>query len=175
MELVAPGLPESYLTAIKPLVQSALKLLEEGAQLQPFAFVGNFTTRQVLGIEVDTFSESTKDAACNAIRVAALAVEADFIFLIMESWALKSDKAANYEAIIEKYGSIGASPYRQDVLCLTLETRYGTWMGMPSIMAKGLSKKKRTIPDVELSRTDSMAGRFYHLLPTKDEPAPPIH
>ena len=33
--------------------------------------------------------------------------------------------APQVEAILDKYGSIGASPYRVDVASLALETRYG--------------------------------------------------
>ena len=48
-------------------------------------------------------------------------------------------------AILDKYGSIGASPYRVDVVSFGLETRYGVWMSQCEIKPKGISKKKRTI------------------------------
>jgi hypothetical protein len=37
-------LPERYRAAIAPLIDKARELLEQGEELAPMAFVGNFTT-----------------------------------------------------------------------------------------------------------------------------------
>ena len=94
--------------------------------------------------------------------------EADFIFMIMDAWGLPREKMHRFEEIIERYGSIGASPYRIDIVSFALETRHGLWMAQSSVKPKGVSKKKRTfgVPRFELF-TD-VQGRFVHLLPVKE-------
>ena len=68
------------------------------------------------------------------------------------------------DAILDKYGSIGASPYRVDVVSFGLETRYGVWMSQCEIKPKGISKKKRTIGTPAFQYFKEVAGRFTHLL-----------
>ena len=72
------------------------------------------------------------------------------------------------DAILDKYGSIGASPYAVDVVSLALETRHGVWMAEVPIKPKGISKKKRTIGSPEFRHFTEIAGRFVNLLPVKD-------
>jgi hypothetical protein len=47
-------------------------------------------------------------------------VAADFIFMIMEAWSLRKDKLHHREEIMERYGSIGASPYKIDIVSFSL-------------------------------------------------------
>ncbi len=62
-------------------------------------------------------------------------------------------------------GSIGASPYKIDIVSFSLETRHGTWMAQASIKPKGHSKKKRTCGEVSFIHYDGAEGRFTRLLP----------
>ena len=50
-----------------------------------------------------------------AVRMAAETLAADFVFIIMEAWGLPRDKMPRMDAIIDKYGSIAACPYRLDM------------------------------------------------------------
>ena len=86
-------------------------------------------------------------------------LEADFVFTIMEAWSLRPDKVPQMDAILDKYGSIGASPYAVDVCPLMLETRRGMWVAQPQIKPKGISKKKRTIGAVEFRYYTEAEGR----------------
>lgn len=161
--------PQAYLDIILPLIEKARGILENGEKLQPFAFVGNLTTQQILAVLLDNESTEAKDKSASAIKMAAAHNNADFIFAVMEVWSLRPDKLRQHEEIIEKYGSIGASPYAMDVCSLMLETRHGLWVSQPAIKPKGISKKKRTIGPVEFRFFSEVAGRFSHLLPEKDK------
>ena len=165
--------PQAYMNIISSLIDKARGFLEAGEKLQPMAFVGNLTTKQVVPVTVQTGSEEGKDQSARTIQSAALALEADFVFAIMEAWTLRPDKMRQMNAILDKYGSISASPYAIDTCALTLETRHGLWVAQPQIKSKGISKKKRTIGVVEFRYFTEVEGRFAHLLPMKEGDEPP--
>ncbi len=165
--------PKAYMDVIGPLISSARGFLESGETLQAFAFVGRLSENQVVPVMIKSGADADKDQSALLIQSAALALEADFIFTIMEAWSLRPDKVLQTDAILDKYGSIGASPYAIDVCSLTLETRRGVWVAQPRIKPKGISKKKRTIGNVEFRYYTEVEGRFTHLLPIKDGDEPP--
>lgn len=165
--------PQAYMDIIGPLIDKARGFLEIGEKLQAFAFVGNLTTRQVIQVIIHPGSVEDKDQSAREIQSAALALEADFVFAIMEAWTLRPNKIPQMDAILDKYGSIGASPYAIDTCALTLETRHGLWVAQPQIKPKGISKKKRTIGVVEFRYFSEAGGRFMHLLPMKENDEPP--
>ena len=156
--------PENYLKVISPLIDTARGLLEKGEQLAPIAFVGNFASGKTIQVLLESDANEGKDRSALAIRMAADTLEADFVFLIMEAWSLRKDKLAQMDAILEKYGSIGASPFRVDVASFGLETRYGVWMAQCEIKPKGISKKKRTIGVPVFQHFTEVEGRFSHFL-----------
>lgn len=156
--------PESYLTIINPLIETARGLLEKGEQLAPIAFVGSFTSGKTMQVLLDSTGDESKDHSALAIRMAAEMLEADFVFVIMEAWSLRKDKMGQMEAIIDKYGSIGASPYRVDITSFALETAHGVWMAECEIKPKGISKKKRTIGKPSFRFFTEVSGRFTHFL-----------
>ena len=155
--------PESYLKTILPLIDVARGLLEKGEQLVPIAFVGNFATSKTAQVLLESGTDAEKDRSALAIRLAADMLEADFVFLIMEAWSLRKDKMPQIDAILDKYGSIGASPYRVDVVSFGLETRYGVWMCSARSSSRAFPRRSgpsaRRIPVFQGSR-----GRFTHLL-----------
>ena len=118
-----------------------------------------------MAILIDTQSEDSKDGSVEHIKAAAEKTQADFVFTIMEAWGLPKDKMPRYQQIIDKYGSIGASPYKIDIVGFMLETRYGVWGCQMTLKPKGYSKKKRTFGKVELPFLDGVEGRFVGLLP----------
>jgi len=76
------------------------------------------------------------------------------------------------DAILDKYGSIGASPYRVDMASFRLETRYGVWMSQCESSPREPSKKKRTIGTSGTSAFQyfkEVDGRFTHLLKKNPE------
>ena len=149
--------PQAYMDIISSLIDKARGFLEAGEKLQAFAFVGNLTTKEIIPVMIHPES----------------VVDADFVFAIMEAWALRPNKIPQMNAILDKYGSIGASPYAIDTCSFTLETRHGVWAAQPQIKPKGISKKKRTIGVVEFRYFKEVEGRFMHLLPKKEDDEPP--
>ena len=118
-------LPSRYEELILPLVAKAKGFLEAGEDLSPLAFVGNFETKQTVPVLIDTASEDSKDASVRAISLMAVEIDADYVFNIMEGWGLPKGKLDRYQEIIERYGSVGASPYKIDTANFMLETRHG--------------------------------------------------
>lgn len=165
--------PQAYMDIISSLIDKARGFLEAGEKLQAMAFVGNLTTKQIIPVMIQPGSGEDKDQSARTIQSAALALDADFVFAIMEAWTLRPDKISKMNAILDKYGSIGASPYAIDMCSFTLETRHGLWAAQPQIKPKGISKKKRTIGVVEFRYFTEVEGRFAHLLPKKEDEEPP--
>jgi len=165
--------PQTYMDIIGPLIDKARGFLEAGEKLQAMAFVGNLTTKEIIPVMIQPGSGEDKDQSARTIQSAALALDADFVFATMEAWTLRPDKISKMNAILDKYGSIGASPYAIDTCSFTLETRHGLWAAQPQIKPKGISKKKRTIGVVEFRYFTEVEGRFAHLLPKKEGDEPP--
>lgn len=165
--------PQAYMNIISSLIDKARGFLEAGEKLQGMAFIGNLTTKEVIPVMIQPGSSEDKDQSARTIQSEALALDADFVFAIMEAWSLRPNKIPQMDAILDKYGSIGASPYAIDVCSLALETRRGVWVAQPQIKPKGISKKKRTIGVVEFRYFTEAGGRFAHLLPRKESDEPP--
>ena len=163
-------MPESYWKIVSPLIAKAKGFLENGEPLAPIAFIGSFSSDLTIPVLLKSSSMEAKDDSAFAIRSAAATLDADFIFVLMEAWSLRKDKVLQMDAILDKYGSIGASPYAVDVVSMALETRHGVWMAEVPIKPKGISKKKRTIGTPEFRHFAEVEGRFVNLLPIKDRP-----
>ena len=165
--------PQAYMDIISSLIDKARGSLEAGEKLQAIAFVGNLSTKEVIPVMIQPGSDEDKDQSARMIQSAASVLDADFVFTVMEAWSLRPDKIRQMDAILDKYGSIGASPYAIDVCSLALETRRGVWVAQQQIKPKGISKKKRTIGVVEFRYFTEVQGRFMHLLPKKEDDEPP--
>ena len=161
-------IPENYWKIIAPLIATARGFLEKGESLSPFAFVGSFSSDTCIPVLFQSSSAEAKDRSALAIKKAADHLDADFIFILMEAWSLRKDKVLQMDAILDKYGSIGASPYAVDIVSMALETRHGVWMAEVPIKPKGISKKKRTIGTPEFRHFTEFQGRFVNLLPMKE-------
>ena len=96
-------------------------------------------------------------------------MKADFIFAVMEAWGLPRDKMPRYQEILDRYGSVGNSPYKIDTAAFVVETRYGVWREQVPPKPKGYSKKKRSFGPVKLQFMDRVEGRFVGLLPDPEK------
>lgn len=163
-----PTLPSPYHTLITPLINTARETAERGETLTTMVFVGNLDTGETRIVPVIDLTDQHKDACLSAIRHIAHLIQADFIFTIAEGWGLPRSKVERYQEIIDRYGSIGASPYRVDTVNFLLETHQGLWSAQLPFKPKGVSKKRRTFGTPELTLGDEMHGRFVGLLPVKD-------
>ena len=162
------AIPASYWNVIEPLIGAARGFLEEGRELPPFAYVGNFETGVAVQVLIEAKNEEAKDRSAKEIWLLAEQHQADFIFVIMEAWSLRPDKLHMIDEIYDRYGSIGASPYGIEVVSFSLETRHGVWVAQCPIKPKGYSKKKRTIGEPGFRLFTEAQGRFVDLLPLKE-------
>lgn len=172
------AIPSTYRAIVEPLIDTARGILEGGQTLVPFAFVGNLTSRETYPVMLNTGSVESKDRSAEIIRQLAEIHQADFIFVIMDAWSLPPDKMNRVEEILEKYGSIGASPYRIDIVAFSLETRHGIWMAQIPVQSKPGSQPARTFGVPAFQHFTEAQGRFVDLLPAKDDglgPAGTLH
>ena len=168
-------IPERYLQKINPLIAHARSLVEKGESLAALAFIGSLSKDQVIPVVLDDSSDESKDSSAKTISMTAAILDADFIFQVREAWMLPPRYAPRHEAILDEYGSIGASPYAQDVVALSLETTHGTWIAMMPLKAKPPSKKRRTFATVVFEHMPQVEGRFVGLLPKKENESGSLH
>ena len=161
------AMPEAYWATAAPLIDKAREMLERGESLVPFAFVGASASRRCVPVAMESSSETAKDRSAEAVKAAAELIDADFVFVVMEAWSLRKDKVAKMKSILEKYGSIGASPYAVDIVSMALESPHGMWVAEVPIKPKGISTRKRTIGTPEFRHFTEVEGRFANLLPAK--------
>lgn len=162
-------MPKAYWEIITPLIGEARDILERGESLAHMALVGNLTTGKAKSVPIPAGSGLAKDEAAAMLRHLAHLIQADFVFTIMDAWGLPKDKMHRMQQILDEYGSIGASPYRIDVVSFLLETRHGMWVAQMPVTPKGISKKKKTFAKPEFQLFTEVEGRFADLLPVKDE------
>jgi hypothetical protein len=108
------------------------------------AFLRNLTTGETRRTVLNAASDQAKDDSAQLIRHLAAIYEADLVFTIMDACGLPRDKVRRRREIVERYGSIGTSPYRIDFVSFALESRHGIWVAQVPIKPKGISKKRRT-------------------------------
>lgn len=164
-------LPAPFVPLVESMMATARQSLENGEQLAPLAFIGRSTTGELFPVSIDAGDVESKDLSARQIRLTAAMVKADFVFSLMEAWALPKRLLGRHQEILDRYGSIGNSPHKEDVVSFSLETRQGVWVGSAAIKPKPPSKKKRTFGQVDFIYADGVEGRFVGLLPplTEDE------
>ncbi len=162
-------MPNAYWEMIAPLIEKARGFLENGDSVDPIAFVGSFEKRTMNFVLLDTADGDLKDASAEQVRQMAHREDADFVFTIMEAWGLPPDKVGKYQAILDQYGSIAASPHAVDLVAFALETRHGSWVAQVSVQPKGISKRKKTFTEPHFKFFSEAAGKFAALLPQKPD------
>ena len=150
-------------------------MLETGESLAALAFVGNLAKNDIIPVVLDDSTDSAKDTSARAIQMTATMMQADFIFMVREAWKLSEKYMPRHEEILEEFGSIGGSPYAQDVAAFSLETTHGTWLASPFIKPKPPSKKRRTFGPVVFEHMPGPEGRFAGLLPDKKNDGGTLH
>ncbi|MFO8005216.1 hypothetical protein [Thioalkalivibrio sp.] len=159
------AIPEAYWEMIAPLIERGRVLLEAGESLHPIAFVGSSEKRTIGTVVLSTAAGDVQDTSAEQVRRAAYRLDADFVFTIMEAWGLPPEKANKYQAILEQYGSIEASPFAVDLVSFALETRQGSWVAQAEVKPKGISKRKKTFGEPRFRLFAESAEGFAALLP----------
>ena len=168
-------IPDMYLAKINPLVDTARGFVERGESLAAIAFIGKVAGDGFVPVLMDDTDESTKDARAQAVAKTALISGADYIFQVREAWELPEEHVHRFDAIMEKYGSIGKSPDAKDVATFSLETNHGTWVASAVLKRKSPSKTKRTFGPLVFRHVPELQGRFANLLPAKANEGGALH
>jgi len=163
------AIPEAYWEMIAPLIERARVLLEDGESLLPIAFVGSPEKRTIGTVVLSTADGDVQGKSVEQVRRAAYREDADFVFTVMEAWGLPPDKVGKYQAILDRYGSIEASPYAVDLVSFALETRDGSWVAQVQVQPKGISKRKKTFGEPRFRLFPESGGGFAQLLPQRVE------
>ena len=167
--------PASFLPLVESMMKTAREILERGEKLAPIAFIGRSASGELFPVNIDTDGHESKELSANQIRLTADMVKADFVFSVMEAWSLPKRLLSRHQEILDRYGSIGASPHKEDVVTFSLETRLGVWVGSAAIKPKPPSKKKRTFGQVDFIFADGVEGRFVGFLPALTEAEHTVH
>ena len=162
-------MPDAYWETIAPLIERARGFLENGEDVEPIAFVGSFEKKTLNFVLLNTADGDVKDASAEQVRRIAYHEDADFVFTIVEALGLPPEKVAKYQTILDRYGSIEASPYAVDLVAFALETRHGSWVAQVPVKPKGISKRKKTFGKPHFRFFTETAGRFAELLPPKKD------
>ena len=161
-------LPARYREFIERFISVARRHIEAGHGLVPFAFVANLVSDRGTPVQIDTRDDTGKERTASAIEKEAAELDADCIFTIMQAWGLPRDLRAQYDEMVERYGSITNCPYRVDAVNFILETRHGVWAGQAPIEPREGDERKRTFGEVTLQHMDGGEGRFAKLLPGRN-------
>ena len=163
LQIDVSALPEQHRAWVADVVAQVAVFLRDGEEVTPIAFVR--TIANTLDLVATHFnSTEDKDAFAHFLRSKYYGGRAEALLFVSESWALKTDKLAEHDAIIEKYGSIGQSPFAVDSVMFTLETASLAYWCVPRILPWPPSKKRRRIESPVKFRVAGSAGRFSHLL-----------
>ena len=168
-------LPAPFVPLVEAMISTARQNLEKGEWLSPLSLVGRSSTCELFPVAIESGDVESKELSARQIRLTAAMLKADFVFSIMEAWALPKRLLARHQEILDRYGSIGNSPHKEDVVTFSLETRQGVWVGSAAIKPKPPSKKKRTFGQVEFIFADGVEGRFVGFLPPMTEAEEKLH
>lgn len=158
-------IPDTFRYYVDNLIAQACVVLERGEPLVARAFVGELAGRRIVTVPVDASNEEATARSARLIRWQAELLRADFVFQMREAWQLPAKHRARHEEIVDRFGSIAASPYAEDVVALSLETAQGHWLATPVLRPKPPSKKRRTLGAVEFQYFAEIGGRLVGLLP----------
>lgn len=157
--------PVQYQPLVLRLLADAREHLQSGGRLPSLYFIGSTEASALETVVVDTASGEAKDSAADHARRLATYLDADFVALLTEAWALPANKLQSYDQVIAKYGSIGAYPKRLDIVFLQLETRHGYFTATAAIRPVPPSKKRRQLGPVKWMQADDADGRLARILP----------
>ena len=160
-------IPERYLKIITPLVDQALATLAKGDPLSASIAIGSLDSNGKHIVSIDLTKFTNEQDAGRALQLVSRQMNADFAFMILETWTLQPDYYHKYREIYDQYGSIEASPFAVPAISMILDTYYGEWISLePTIQTDGTKKIiDSSFPQFISNGSD---GVFNTMLPWKD-------
>lgn len=130
-------------SALHELTQGTIELariyLAEGKELSHMFILINLAKREVKSIVALYNDDLQKDVVSQNIRDEVKRFNADAIISAVEGWSLEPKDTLNYQAIIQKYGSISNYPDKIEVVSFFVETGDGVWAGIEKIGSSSYS------------------------------------
>ncbi|VTU42054.1 MULTISPECIES: hypothetical protein [unclassified Variovorax] len=160
-------LPPELADLVDGIIKKVRIDVEAGNAPQAFAIVGSTLSREVFEVPLPTDEDQAKTQAAEHIRRVASLMSADFVVLVVNSWGLPKRKLKYFDAIMDKYGSVGNSPYRVSQMAFTVETNEGVWLGTAPLVKNPRKVRGDTFGAVTFfsGTTSDTAGVFSSLLP----------
>jgi len=118
-------IPEQYRKILQQLLADAHESLLAGKELPSTYYIGSTAAEVLQTVPVDTSSQGAKEASARQAKRMATYLDADFVVLVTEAWALPRNKVKDTKAILSKWGSVGQYPGKLDVAWFQLESRHG--------------------------------------------------
>jgi hypothetical protein len=78
-----------------------------------------------------------KERAMDIVREIVKELKADTTISILESYMLEASHPDDYDKAIKQYGSISKHPNAKEVIFISVETRYGTWVAAIDLIKTG--------------------------------------
>jgi hypothetical protein len=160
-------LPDNFKAVFDDIVTAVRQDLRKGGQLEPWILVGSADDRvhEIVGkMNNQADKEQWSTDTHNAVRV----LGGKLVIMVTESWGLPASMVPQHFEIIEKYGSIGNSPFKVDCISISLETEYGHWLGLADIKPDPPSKFRRKLGELKIIPAHYSAGLFGGFIPKLD-------
>lgn len=158
-----PALPDDLAQLAERCLVTARKHLANDGYLLQMAFVGAGVAMPDVVVVLPIGSLPSKDMAAAAVSATAQRLEARFIMMLGESWALDETSAADYKAILQRYGSLSKAPMAKEIVHCTIETTTGMWMAMADQFTGDDGRK--SFGAMNFKMTGRSEGRFVGLMP----------
>ena len=128
-EMEADGMPAEVAEFVGHILGVARKIVRDETELRPVAFVASQQHKAMIQVMLDFDSAENKQRSAAVVRKLAEDIGADMVVLISEAWQLPDHLVKNFQAVLDRYGSIGACPERVEVVHMQICTHSGDWAG----------------------------------------------
>lgn len=160
-------IPAGYRALLADLVDMAVRLLARGGSVPCSYYIGCSDKRVLQELPIDSGSAQTKHMSATLAQAQAVVLDADFVIVTSESWAMPSEQVHLMDAVLAQYGSVAAYPERVDVAWFYLETREGLFTGTAPISQPLPTRNRRTMGKVTWLRGDVATGTLTGILPKR--------
>jgi hypothetical protein len=152
----------SVLAIVNELMKGAQQIAKD-EELQPFAFVHD--KQGIHAVPMSFGDQASKERAASQVRRAAIDLDADWVFVVLESYMAKFDKDdAEFEKVKNGQIRVSQHPKRIEAAVFLLETKEASFMGHGEITGP---MGNRTFPIPDLEEGGQAEGIFSNLLPDK--------
>jgi hypothetical protein len=156
---------ESSLENIDALIAHAKKQVETGEALLGTYFVRYAGVTVACCPEANTSQE--RDEMVHYIQSFVAKVNPDFVLLIANGWTLPNPSTAKYDAALNKYGSVRASPKAIRSVIFSLETSTGLYAALPRVVPKSLWSTRKMLEQASWHEVSDGNGTFQRVFPAQ--------